>query len=98
MFEVNVLEYGYSLESERHFIKFLIKGLDKKNEEKLVGIIGQIPEGDFKRFQTVVTENGLIVLELFPKGEYPFNTDVPNVDEIKSVEETVKGFLGQFSG
>jgi hypothetical protein len=30
MFEVNVLEYGYSLESERHFIKFLIKGLDKK--------------------------------------------------------------------
>ena len=98
MFEVNVLEYGYSLESERHFIKFLIKGLDKKNEEKLVGIIGQIPEGDFKRFQTVVTENGLIVLELFPKGEYPFNTDVANVDEIKSVEETVKGFLGQFSG
>ena len=95
MFEVNVLEYGYSLESERHFIKFLIKDLDKKNEEKLVD---QIPEGDFKRFQSVVTENGLIVLELFPKGEYPFNTDVANVDEIKSVEETVKGFLGQFSG
>lgn len=39
MFEVNVLEYGYSFESERHFIKFLIKGLDKKNEEKLIGII-----------------------------------------------------------
>jgi hypothetical protein len=30
MFEVNVLEYGYSFESERHFIKFLIKGLNKK--------------------------------------------------------------------
>ena len=64
----------------------------------MVGIIGQIPEGDFKRFQTVVTENGLIVLELFPEKEYPFNTDLPNVDEIKSVEDTVKGFLGQFSG
>ncbi len=64
----------------------------------MVGIIGQIPEGDFKRFQSVVTENGLIVLELFPENEYPFNSEVPNVDEIKSVEDTVKGFLGQFSG
>ena len=98
MFEVNVLEYGYSFESERHFIKFLIKGLDKKNEEKLVEIIGQIPEGDYKRFTTVETENGLNILELFPLKEYPFSSKVPNTDEVKSVEDTVKGFLGQFSG
>ncbi len=98
MFEVNVLEYGYSYESDRHFIKFLIKGLDKKNEEKLIGIISQIPEGNFQRFQSFGTENGLVVLELFPENEYPFNTELPNSDEIKEVEETVKGFLGQFSG
>jgi hypothetical protein len=42
MFDVNVLEFGYSLKSERHFIKFLIKGIDKENTEKLVGIISQI--------------------------------------------------------
>jgi hypothetical protein len=98
MFEVNVLEYGYSFESKRHFIKFLIKGLDKKNEEKLVGIISQIPEGDYKRFSTVSTENGLNILELFPLKEYPFSSEVPNAEEVKSVEDTVKGFLGQFSG
>ena len=98
MFDVNVLEYGYSFESERHFIKFLIKGLNKKNEEKLVEIVSQIPEGNFKRFTTVSTDNGLNIVELFPIKEYPFSSEVPNTDEVKSVEDTVKGFLGQFSG
>ena len=98
MFEIIVLEFGYSLKSERHFIKFLIKGINKENTEKLVEIIGQIPEGNFKRFKTEVTEEGLFVNELFPEKEYPFNHDIPNEEEIKSVEETVKGFLGQFSG
>jgi hypothetical protein len=64
----------------------------------LIGIISQIPEGNFKRFQSLGTENGLVVLELFPKNEYPFNNELPNSAEIKEVEETVKGFLGQFSG
>ena len=98
MFEVNVLEYGYSFESQRHFIKFLIKGLNKENEEKLVEIISQIPEGDYKRFTTISTETGLNILELFPLKEYPFSSEIPNTDEVKSVEDTVKGFLGQFSG
>jgi len=67
MFEIKVLEFGYSLKSERHFIKFLIKGINKENTEKLVEIIGQIPEGNFKRFKTEVTEEGLFVNELFPE-------------------------------
>ena len=98
LLEVNVLEYGYSFESERYFIKFLIKGLDKKNEEKLVGIISQIPEGDYKRFTTVATENGLNILELFHEKEYPFSNEIPSTGDVKSVEDTVKGFLGQLSG
>lgn len=98
MFKVNILEFGYSLKSERHFIKFLIKGIDKKNTEKLVGIISQIPEGNFKRFETEETEEGLYINELFPETEYPFNHDIPNMEEISSVEETVNGFLGQLSG
>jgi hypothetical protein len=98
MIDVSVLEFGYSLETERHFIKFLIEGLDKDNTEKMMGVISQIPEGDYKRFESTPTENGLIILELFPEKEYPFNSEIPNADDIKSVEDTVKGFLGQFSG
>jgi hypothetical protein len=63
-----------------------------------VEIIGKILEGDYKRFTTVPTENGLHILELFPLKEYPFSSEIPNTDEVKSVEDTVKGFLGQFSG
>jgi hypothetical protein len=63
-----------------------------------VGIISQIPEEDYKRFTTVETENGLNILELFPLKEYPFSSEVPNTDEVKSFEAMVKGFLGQFSG
>jgi hypothetical protein len=63
-----------------------------------VGIISQIPEEDYKRFTTVETENGLNILELFLLKEYPFSSEVPNTDEVKSFEDTVKGFLGQFSG
>jgi hypothetical protein len=40
-----------TLKSERYYIKLLIKGLDKKNTEKLVGINSQIPEGNFKRLK-----------------------------------------------
>jgi hypothetical protein len=39
----------------------------------------------------------MIVLELFPENEYPFNTNIPNGNEIMDVEGTVKGFLEQFS-
>ncbi len=63
-----------------------------------MGIISQIPEEDYKRFTTVETENGLNILELFLLKEYPFSSEVPNTDEVKSFEDTVKGFLGQFSG
>jgi len=46
--EVQILEFGYSLEKGRHFIKFLVSGLKDKDTEKIVGIVGQIPEGGFK--------------------------------------------------
>ncbi len=97
MLEVDILEYGYSFESEKHFIKFLIKGLNQKNQEKVIEIIQQIPIGDLKRFQTTKTENGMIVFELFPENEYPFITNIPDGDEIMAVEDSVKGFLEQFS-
>jgi hypothetical protein len=97
LLEVDVIEYGYSFEFEKHFIKFLIKGLDQKNQEKVIEIIQKIPIDDLKRFNTDQTEKGMIVLELFPENEYPFNTDIPNDDEIIDVEDTVKGFLEQFS-
>ncbi len=38
-------------------------------------------------------KKGLKVLEFFPENEYPFNKEVPNDGEIKSVEEMVKGFM-----
>ena len=45
MFDMTVLIYDYSFNSLRHFIKFLIKGLDEESEEKLVETVNQIPEG-----------------------------------------------------
>jgi hypothetical protein len=97
MVDVNVLEFGYSFETERHFVKFFIKGLSPESTKKLVGIIGQIPEGNFQRFKSVESEDGLNILELFPENEYPFNSEIPSTEEIKAVEETVKGFLSQVS-
>jgi len=94
--EVRVLEFGYSLENRRHFVKFLINGLTDESTEKIVGIIGQIPEGNLKRFQTWKSENGLEIFELFLKDEYPFNNEIPNPKEIKLVEKNVEGFLDQF--
>ncbi len=48
MFDVKGLECGYSFESERHFIKFLIIGLDKKNQEKLVETVIKFLKGILK--------------------------------------------------
>jgi hypothetical protein len=97
MVEVNVLEFGYSFETERHFVKFLIKGLNPENTKTITGILDKIPEGKFQRFKSIETENGLNILELFPENEYPFNSEIPTTEEITAVEDTVKGFLGQVS-
>ncbi len=94
--EVRVLEFGYSLEARRHFVKFLVNGLSREDTEKVVGILGQIPEGNFKRFQTWESDIGLEIFELFPRDEYPFNKEIPNLEEIKSVEKGVEGLLDQF--
>ncbi len=64
----------------------------------MVGIISQIHEGDLNRFKSEETENGLIVLELFPENEYPFNSEITSSEEINSVKGTVKGFMGRFAG
>jgi len=37
------------------------------------------------------------LIELFPENECPFQTEIPYDEEIKSVKDTVKGFLGQFT-
>jgi len=36
MVDVNVLEFGYSFETERHFVKFLDKGLNPDNTKKIM--------------------------------------------------------------
>ncbi|MGZ7049511.1 MAG: hypothetical protein ACXVHO_05850 [Methanobacterium sp.] len=96
MLKVEVLEYGYSLENEKHFVKFNISGLEEEQKDKILPIIGNIPLGDIKRFLIEPdSDEGLKILEYFPEGEYPFNKDVPGDDEIKKVEEMVKGFLMQ---
>jgi hypothetical protein len=97
MVGVKVLEFGYSFETERHYITFLINGLSPENIKKIVGIISQIPEGNFQRFKSLESEEGLKILELFPENEYPFNSEIPTSEEINVVEETVKGFLSQVS-
>jgi len=95
--EVQILEFGYSLEKGRHFIKFLVSGLTDKDTEKIVGIIGHIPEGGFKRFQTWNTDSGLEIFELFPAKEYPFNKEIPSPEEFRAVEKNFEGFLEQFN-
>jgi hypothetical protein len=95
--EVQILEFGYSLEKGRHFIRFLVSGLKDEDIEKIVGIVGQIPEGSFKRFQTWNTDTGLEIYELFPAKEYPFNKEIPSPEEFKAVEKNVQGFLARFN-
>lgn len=97
MVEVRVLEFGYSLEKGRYFVKFIVNGLSEEDTKKVVGIVGQIPEGSFKRFQTWKSDAGLEIYELFPKEEYPFNKEIPKPEEIKTVEKSVEGFLDQFN-
>lgn len=95
MAEIKVLEFGYSLESTRYFIKFLIKGIE--NEEKFQTVLRNIPDGNMKRFEIEDTSDGFLVLERFNEEEYPFNKEIPSEEEIISVEKTVKGFLSQLS-
>lgn len=95
MSTIKVLEFGYSLENERYFIKFRISGVE--NKEKFQNILGNIPDGNMKRFEIKETPEGFIVLERFNEDEYPFNKDIPNEEEIRSVEEMVKGFLSKLT-
>ena len=96
MVDVKVLAYGYSLEKGKHFVKFNISGLEEDKKDKILSIIVNIPLGDMKRFLIESdSDKGLKLLEYFPENEYPFNKDIPNENEIKNIEETVKGFLMQ---
>jgi len=93
--QIKVLEFGYSLESTRYFIKFLIKGI--KNKEKFQTVFGNIPDGNMKRFEIEENSDSFIVLERFNEEEYPFNKEIPTEKEINSVEKSVNGFLSQLS-
>lgn len=53
-----------------------------------------IPLGAIKQFIVEsYDDSGLKILEYLPKNEYSFNKEVPTQEEIKSVEEMVKGFI-----
>ena len=93
MINIELLEYGYSFKTGKHFIKFLISGLSEEYEEKLSNILPNIPEGNFKRFEIEKTESGLVILERFPEKQYPFHQEIPTPDEIKSVKKTVESFI-----
>jgi hypothetical protein len=96
MVDVKVLAYGYSLEKKKHFVKFNITGLKEDKKDKILSIIVNIPLEDIKRFLIESdNEKGLKLLEYFPEKEYPFNKEKPTENEIKNVEEIVKGFLMQ---
>jgi hypothetical protein len=96
MIDVKVLEYGYSLEKENHFIKFNISDLEEYKKDKILPIILNIPLGNDKRFLIESDDHkGLKLIEYFPEKEYPFNKEIANESEIKNVEEIVKGFLMQ---
>lgn len=59
-------------------------------------MIVNIPLEDIKRFIIESdTDKGLKILEYFPEEEYPFNKEVPTEEEIKKVEEMIKGFMGK---
>jgi len=93
MINIELLEYGYSFETEKHFIKFLIRGLSREYEVKMIKILPNIPEGSFKRFEIEKTESGLVILERFPNEQYPFHKQIPTPDEITSVKKTVEAFI-----
>lgn len=59
-------------------------------------MIVNIPLENIKRFVVESDdENGLKILEYFPGDEYPFSGEVPTVEEVRAVEEMVKGFMVQ---
>jgi hypothetical protein len=93
MVNIELLEYGYSFETEKHFIKFIISGLSRLYEEKMIKILPNIPEGNVKRFEVEKTEAGLVILERFPDEQYPFHKEIPTPDEIRSVKKTVEVFI-----
>ncbi|MEL7669750.1 hypothetical protein [Methanobacterium sp.] len=96
MLEVKVLEFGYSVEHQKHFIKLNIMGMEEEKKDKILPMIANIPLGNIKRFVVESDdEKGLKILEYFPENEYPFNNGVPTGEEIKAVEEMVKGFMIQ---
>ncbi len=93
MLEVKVLEFGYSIEKEKHFIKFNISGLEEEKKDKIIPMIVNIPLGGIKRFEVESEGDDLRILEFFPQEEYPFNKEIPDEEDLKTVEETVKGFM-----
>lgn len=94
---IKLLEYGYSLETGKHFIKFLISGLTSENEKKMMKVLSNIPEGTVKRFESEKTDEGVVILERFPDNQYPFHQEVPTPEEIKKVENMVEGFIKPFN-
>jgi hypothetical protein len=93
MVNIELLEYGYSFETEKHFIKFLLSGLSTEYEKKMINILPNITEGNVKRFEVEKTEAGLVILERFPEEQYPFHKEIPTTDEIKKVKKTVEVFI-----
>ena len=96
MIEVKVMEFGYSVEYQKHFIRLNIMGMEKEKKDKMIPMIVNIPLGNLKRFAVESDdEDGLKILEYFPESEYPFNNEIPTEDEIKAVEKMVTGFMIQ---
>ncbi|MGB9979590.1 hypothetical protein [Methanobacterium sp.] len=96
MIEVKVIEFGYSVEYQKHFIRINIMGMEKEKKDKMSSMIVNIPLGNLKRFVVESDdENGLKILEYLPEDEYPFNNEIPTEDEIKTVEKMVNGFMIQ---
>ena len=94
MVKIELLEFGYSLEYKKHFIKFDIQGIEEDKKEQILPIIANIPLEDIKRFVIESnTENSLKILEYFPEEEYPFNKEIPDEKTIINITEMVKGFL-----
>lgn len=96
MLEVEIMEFGYSLENEKYFMRINIRGMEEKKKNKIIPMIVNIPLGDMKRFIIESnTDNALKILEYFPEEEYPFSKEIPTEEEIKKVEDMVKGFMGK---
>ena len=96
MMEVEVIEFGYSVEHQKHFIKFNILGMEKETKDKMLPMIVNMPLENIKRFVIESDdEKGLKILEYLPGDEYPFNNEIPTKEEIKTVEKMVKGFMIQ---